>query len=246
MMITTTEMNRYIRQTGIQGWGAEGQERLKNSTAFIAGAGGLGSAVLYYLASCGTGVLRICDYDTVEISNLNRQILHGQKDIGKTKTESALETLSELNPYIRIVPLKERLTPANADDLVGDADIILDCLDNFPARMIINRIAVNRSIPMVHAGISAFQGQLIFLHPPDTPCLACIFPKEVPSKTTQVIGATAGIMGSLQALEAIKYLSGIGGNMKHRMLFFDGNDMSFETMKIVKNPDCTVCGSKTR
>ncbi len=243
-MIAEHELKRYQRQLQINGWGAASQERLKQARVFVAGAGGLGSPLLMYLAVAGVGTIHVCDFDRIEISNLNRQILHNDRKIGMPKADSAKAMLNELNPFTEIIPVKNTLTAKNAGSLVGNSDLIVDCLDNFKTRHILNRISVGRGIPMLHAGVSGLQGQITFLHPPETPCLSCFYPASPKKQVFPILGATAGVLGTLQAMEALKYLSGIGENLKNRLLFFDGQDMKFETIKISRNPRCAVCGKK--
>ncbi|MBP7736015.1 MAG: HesA/MoeB/ThiF family protein [Spirochaetes bacterium] len=240
-MLSNDEIQFYSRQLGIAGWGGAAQERLKSSTVFVAGAGGLGSPVLYYLAAAGIGTLVICDYDTIEMTNLNRQILHEYGKIGQFKVDSAGTSLSELNPFIKVIRVKTKLTKKNAISLVGDPDLIVDCLDNFETRHILNRVSVEKKIPMIHGGVAEFRGQITFLHPPETPCLACFLDRKDRKGKIQVAGATAGVIGSLQASEAIKYCAGIGPALKNRLMFWDGLSMKFETITIRRNPRCRVC-----
>ncbi len=243
-MLSHDEIQFYSRQMGIPGWGRAAQEKLKNSTVFVAGTGGLGSPVLYYLAAAGIGTLVICDYDTIEITNLNRQILHRYEKIGQSKVDSAGTALSAMNPFITIIRINSKLTKKNAESLIGDPDLIIDCLDNFKTRHILNRLSVEKKIPMVHGGIAEFRGQITFLHPPETPCLACILDQKDGKAKMQVAGATAGVIGSLQASEAIKYCAGIGPALKNRLMFWDGISMRFETIAIRRNPRCRVCKDK--
>ena len=240
-MKTGDEQVIYARQINMPGWGAKAQKRLKESTVFVAGAGGLGSPVMFYLAAAGVGTLLACDFDTVDPSNLNRQILHSFEKLGAYKADSARETLLGLNPYGNIIPVKSKIASSNAEGLVGNADIIIDCLDNFKARQILNSVSIKKKIPMVHAGVSEMRGQMTFLHPPETPCLACFLPMKDGKKKNNIVGATAGVMGSLQALEAIKYLTGIGQPLKNRLLFWDGLSLNFEIIGIMKNPRCKAC-----
>ncbi|MBN1498045.1 MAG: HesA/MoeB/ThiF family protein [Spirochaetes bacterium] len=241
-MLSEKEIQFYSRQLGIPLWDPGVQERLKTSRVFVAGAGGLGSAVIYYLASAGVGTITICDSDKVEISNLNRQILHRYEHIGMKKTDSARIAATGLNPFISIQTLPIKIDKANAGEIVGDTDLIIDCLDNFEARFILNAVSVNRGIPMIHAGVSEFQGQITFLHPPATPCLACFIKKDTVTQHNRVAGMTPGILGTMQALEAIKYLTGIDGCMKNRLLFWDGLTMRLESILIKHDPKCSVCG----
>ena len=240
-MLSKAEITRYNRQLLINGWGNEAQEKLKQSTVFVAGVGGLGSPLLYYLAVAGIGTLKICDFDKIDLSNLNRQILHTENEIGILKVDSAYNTLINANPNITIIKVNEKLGEKNTPKIVGDADIIVDCLDNFYTRQLLNETSVKKSIPMIHAGVSGFIGQITFIHPPETPCLACFFPDKVKKEITPIVGATAGILGSLQALEVIKYLTGIGENLKNKLLFWDGLEMNFKTIKLQKNCNCKIC-----
>ena len=242
--LTEKELLRYTRQLPIKGWGPEAQERLKQSKVFVAGTGGLGSPLLFYLAAAGVGSLTLCDYDVVDLTNLNRQILHDTSRVGIEKVLSGRQTLEALNPHIKIEVIPERLTKKNSSDLIGNSDLIADCLDNFEARHLINRVSVKKSIPLIHGGIASFQGQLTLIHPPETPCLACFLPKKDTEKGIPVLGATAGIVGSLQALEALKFLAGFDTTLKNRLLFWDGLAMKFDSMKLSKNPHCKVCGAK--
>jgi molybdopterin-synthase adenylyltransferase len=239
-MTENHEQMMYARQLGLPGWGAKTQERLKQSTVFVAGNGGLGSPVMFYLAAAGIGTLIACDFDVIDITNLNRQILHTFDRIGDMKVESTRKTLHELNPYVTIIPVDKKITASNAAKLMGNADIIVDCLDNFETRHILNAVAVKKRIPMVHAGVAEMRGQVTFLQPPETPCLACII-TEKKSRKQHILGATAGVIGSIQALEVLKYLSGIGTTLKNRLMFWDGVSMNFETISIAKNPRCKVC-----
>ncbi len=242
-MITENDRERYKRQIMIPGWGEAAQEKLARATVFIAGTGGLGSPVSMYLAAAGVGTLVLCDSDSVELSNLNRQVLHNDSRIGRRKVESAMETLHRLNPSLRIIPIRERITRKNASSLTHGAQVLMDCLDNFEARHCLNRVSVKSGIPLVHAGIEGLQGQISFLNPPRTPCLACFHPGSPRKKPVPVLGATAGIMGSLQATEAIKYLTGIGGNLGNRLLFWDGMEMRWASIAVSRNPKCKVCRS---
>jgi len=240
--LSDREKERYQRQMIFEGWGEDAQERLKKSAIFIAGAGGLGSPVSIYLAVAGVGTIRICDFGEPELSNLNRQILHDDSRIGKNKAVSARETLERLNPDAAITPLTDQITEDNVAVLVGQVDLIIDCLDNFDTRHILNRYAVKNSIPMIHAGVYGMQGQMTFIKTPETPCLWCINPGSPPPVVFPIVGATAGVMGCIQALEAIKYLSGVGSNMMSALLIWDGARMEFSLLPQKKVMDCPVCG----
>ena len=242
-MLTEAEKIRYNRQIILPGWGEEGQAKLKQATVFIAGAGGLGSPVAIYLAAAGVGCLRICDCGEPELSNLNRQILHTDADIGKKKVQSAKETLAKINPHVEIVSLPEKIEHENIAQLIADAQILIDCLDNFATRYILNELAVKAGLPFIHAGVYGMSGQLTFIHTPETPCLQCMFPQAPPAETFPVVGATPGIIGSLEALEALKYLIGKEEScLKHKLLIFEGDIGTFTAIRIEKNPACPVCG----
>jgi adenylyltransferase/sulfurtransferase len=241
LQLTEEEKQRYNRQIILPSWGVEGQKKVKKAVVFIAGAGGLGSPVAIYLAAAGIGTIRICDNSEPELSNLNRQILHTDRDIGKKKAISAQETLYTINPYVLVEPLPVLIEKENVDSLVGDAQIIVDCMDNFPTRHILNECAVRKGIPFVHGGVIGMCGQITFIHTPQTPCLKCIYPGSPPRTLFPVVGATPGVIGTLQALEVLKFIIGIGENLKGRLLVWDGERMVFEEIRIKKHSDCPVC-----
>jgi len=245
VMVSLTEYDktRYQRQMLIAGWGEEGQRRLKASRVFLAGAGGLGSPVSVYLAVAGVGELRICDSDRSELSNLNRQMLHSDERLGEWKTVSAKETLQRLNPTIAITTCHDRLEGSNVNSIVGKPDIIVDCLDNFETRYVLNRYSVSTGIPLVHGAIWGMAGQVTFLHPPETPCLRCIFPEEPPKAVFPVVGASPGLAGCIQAMEVLKFLTTVGTNLKGRLLVFDGEEMTFDLLTVRRRPSCPDCGS---
>lgn len=244
MNFSEEELKRYHRQMMMEGWGKETQEKIKKSTVFIAGAGGLGSPVSIYLAVAGVGHIRICDFDSPDWSNLNRQILHDHSRIGTNKAVSAKMTLERLNSAITVTAFTDKIVAENVDRLVGDADLILDCMDNFPTRYLLNESAIRKKIPMVHGSIWGMDGRLSFIQSPETPCLRCLFPDSPPSETFPVLGATPGVIGTLQALEALKYLSGAGAVLKNRLLVWEGSSVEFRTFKARKDPDCPTCGKK--
>ena len=246
MGLSEEELKRYNRQMMMEGWGEETQEKIKNASVFIAGAGGLGSPVSIYLAVAGVGRLRICDFDSPDWTNLNRQILHNHNRIGINKAVSAKQTLEELNPHITVTAFTDKIVAENVDELIGDAELILDCMDNFPTRYLLNESALRKKIPLVHGSIWGLDGRLTFIHAPETPCLRCYFPASPPKEVFPVLGATPGVIGTLQAMEALKYLSGIGKVLKGKLLVWSGNDMSFKTFKGFKDPDCPTCGQAHR
>lgn len=244
MKLTEEELKRYHRQMIMDGWGEATQEKLKNSTVFIAGAGGLGSPVAIYLAVAGIGHIRICDFDSPDWTNLNRQILHDHTRIGTNKAISGKLTIERLNPHVKVTALTDSIIAKNVDELVGDAAIIVDCMDNFATRYLLNESAIRKNIPLVYGSIWGLDGRLSFIKSPETPCLSCIFPEPPPSEIFPVLGATPGVIGSLQALETIKYLTGIGKNIKGKLLVWDGSKTEFRIFKAIKDPHCPVCGDK--
>lgn len=242
MHFSEEELKRYHRQMLMEGWGEDTQKKLKDSTVFVAGAGGLGSPVSIYLSVAGVGHLRICDFDSPDWSNLNRQILHDHTRIGVNKAVSAKMTIEKINPEIQVTSFTDKIVAENVDALVGDADIIMDCMDNFPTRYLLNEAAMRKKIPLVYGSIWGMDGRLSFIHSPETPCLRCLFPEAPPSEVFPVLGTTPGVIGSLQALEAIKYLTGIGTTIKGKLLVWDGARTGFKTFRAMKDPDCVSCG----
>jgi len=232
---------RYGRQVGLIG--AEGQRRLKRATALVVGAGGLGSSVSVYLAVAGVGRIVVVDGDVVETTNLNRQILHRTRDIGRPKAVSAAETIKELNPEVEAQAVALFADEENLKGLVGEADLVVDALDNFPSRYILNRAALERGVPLFHGAISGFDGQATTIIPERTPCLRCVFPRSPPKKTSPALGATCGVIGSIQAGEAIKYLTGRGDLLCGRLLIWDGLRARGDEISIERNPRCPDCGA---
>ena len=239
-MLTDSEIKRYARQTMI--FGEEGQEKLKNSKVFIAGAGGLGSPISIYLAVAGVGNITMVDHDIVELSNLNRQILHGDTDINRKKTESAEETLTNLNSDINVNIITETITDENVLDLVGDSDLIIDAMDNFDTRHTLNKAAFELNIPYFHGAVSGFDGQATTIIPGKTACLNCIFPQSPPKSVFPIIGLTPGLIGVIQATEVVKYITGEGKLLENEILLWDGLKSEVEKVKTNKRPDCEVCG----
>jgi adenylyltransferase/sulfurtransferase len=240
-MLSEEERKRYNRQMLMDGWGEETQRKLKGSTVFIAGAGGLGSPVSIYLAVVGVGNMRICDFDSPDWTNLNRQVLHNHNRLGTNKAVSARETIAELNPDVSVTTITDKIVADNVDDIVGEADIIVDCMDNFPTRYLLNESAIRKGIPLVFGSIYAMDGRMSFINPPETPCLQCIFAEAPPAETFPVVGATPGVMGSLQTMEVIKYLTGIGRNLKGKLMVWDGASAEFKNYKAYRDPACPVC-----
>jgi len=215
-MLSEQELERYDRQMMIKGFGPDGQEKLKGAKVLIAGAGGLGSPIAIYLAVAGVGKLTIVDYDTVSLSNLNRQINHWNKDVDRLKVDSASEKLSALNPDIIINPISDKIEEHNVDDLVGDNDLIVDAMDNVPTRLLLNEVAIKKKIPIFHGAVYGFDGRVTTIIPGVTPCLRCLYPKIPPSSKFPVVGVTPAVIGCIQAAEVIKYIVGIGVDVKKK------------------------------
>ena len=226
-------------------FGDEGQERLKTAHIVIAGAGGLGSPVSLYLAVAGIGTITIIDMDVVDQTNLNRQILHTDRDVGKKKTVSAEEKLMAINPDIRIHAIDSRIDETNAARLVGSADGIVDAMDNYPTRYLLNEVAITKRIPLFHGAIRGFYGQATTIIPGKTPCLKCIFPKAPPKEVFPVVGATPGVIGSVQATEVIKYLLGSGDLLTNRLFVWDGLAGRADEISAERIPCCPACGGLT-
>ncbi len=241
---------RYIRQLKIQQWGETAQHKLQSAHITVVGTGGLGSPVLYYLAAAGVGKLRFIDGDKVDISNLNRQILFSEEDIGAYKAQRAAEKITALNSEIELEYVTDILTAENIETLIPDSDVIVDCLDNFSTRFVLNKYAVSRTIPLVHGGIHGFSGQLTTIIPGETPCLECLFAgMEDPTQEagaripSPVLGAVVGVIGSLQALEAIKIVSNVGTAYAQRLLIYDGLSGNFNEIEVARDVNCPVCAA---
>jgi molybdopterin/thiamine biosynthesis adenylyltransferase len=243
-MLSERERERYKRQMML--FGDEGQEQLKNAHIFIAGAGGLGSPVSLYLAVAGVGTITIADMDAVDLTNLNRQILHFDRDIGRKKTASAEEKLLEINPDITVHAIDAKIDETNAADLVGKADGIVDAMDNYPTRYLLNDVAIDKEIPLFHGGIRGFYGQATTIIPGISPCLKCIFPKAPPMEVFPVVGVTPGLIGMVQATEVVKYLLGIGELLTGRLFIWDGMLAHAEEICVERNPGCEACGGRVQ
>jgi len=237
-----TEDERYDRQMRIPGWGRRGQRRLSRASLLIAGAGGLGSCSAVLLASMGVGRLRIVDRDVVELSNLNRQMLHWERDVGCPKSQSAHAKLLAMNSSIRTEALQAEINDQTVDDLLRGTDGIVDGLDNFEARYLLNREAVERGIPFFHGSVYGLEGRATTVLPGKSPCLRCIYQSAPKPGVFPVAGPVPFLVGSVQALEAAKYILGLGNLLLGRMLVFDGEDLTFREIEIRRNPACPVCG----
>jgi molybdopterin/thiamine biosynthesis adenylyltransferase/rhodanese-related sulfurtransferase len=246
--LTREEILRYSRHLLIPEVGLDGQRKLKASSALVIGTGGLGSPVALYLAAAGIGRIGLVDYDVVDSSNLQRQVIHGTATVGKLKVESARERMLDLNPDIEVEVHNEPFTSENALRIAGDYDILLDGTDNFPTRYLTNDVAVFLGKPNVYASIFRFDGQASVFYAKEGPCYRCLFPEPPPPGLVPscaeggVLGVLPGTIGTIQATEAIKVLLGIGSPLIGRLLLYNALDMSFEFVKLKKNPDCRVCG----
>lgn len=242
MELDKDELERYDRQILIPNFGREAQEKLKSSSVAVVGLGGLGSISSLYLVAAGVGKLVLIDRDRYQLSDLNRQILCSEKDLGRRKVEVAKEKLTSLNSKVEVECLDIEVTKENLEK-IGKVDVIVDGTDNWETRFLLNEYCVANEIPFIHAGVSEFHGHLVTVMPRVGPCLKCIFPRsvETPEKIA-VIGATPCLFASLQVMEAIKLLTGIGKPLSDKMLFLDGKDMEIELIRIRRNPKCEVCG----
>ncbi|HEY6061878.1 MAG TPA: molybdopterin-synthase adenylyltransferase MoeB [Gemmatimonadales bacterium] len=242
------ELIRYSRHLVLPAIGLEGQERLKAARVLIVGAGGLGSPAALYLAAAGVGTLGLVDWDVVDRSNLQRQILHGTGMVGRPKLDSARARIADLNPHVRLETIAARLTSANALDILGGWDVVLDGSDNFPTRYLVNDACVLSGRPNVYGAVLRFEGQVSVFDARHGPCYRCLYrepppPELVPSCAEGgVLGVLPGIIGSLQALEAIKLVTGVGVSLVGRLLLFDGLKLQFREIALTKDPDCAVCG----
>jgi molybdopterin/thiamine biosynthesis adenylyltransferase/rhodanese-related sulfurtransferase len=247
-VLSAAQRVRYSRHTLIPEVGEAGQIKLLESKVLLVGAGGLGSPAGLYLAAAGVGTIATVDADTVDESNLQRQVLHSMASIGMPKTESAKQRIEDLNPDVHVVTYRERLTSENIDDMLEGVDVIVDGTDNFPTRYLLNDASLRHGIPVVHASIFRFEGQLTVFKPFDGPCYRCLFPQPPPPELAPscaeggVLGVLPGIMGSLQASEALKLLLNIGEAPVGRLILFDALDTSFHEVRLRRDPDCPVCG----
>lgn len=241
--LSPEERERYDRQIIIPNFGLEGQEKLKKATVLVVGAGGLGCPVSTYLAAAGAGEIRIVDFDDVALSNLNRQVLHWQENLGQSKALSASGKLARLNPHSVIKPLNEALTEENIGRILSGVDVVVDALDNFETRQLLNQGAVANSVPFIYGGVNGLMGMVTTIVPSKTPCLSCLFPHTAPKEIFPVLGTTPAVIGAIQATEVIKLIVGLGRPLTGRLLVYDGLEMSFSTVNVERDPSCPVCGS---
>ena len=242
--LSSEEALRYHRQIILPEIGEEGQLKLRKARVFLAGVGGLGSVSAYYLAAAGIGRLRLVDKDRVELGNLNRQMLHFSDNIGEAKVRSARDKLRRLNPHCRIEAFHEEITRDNGEEMVGNADLIVDGTDNVETRRILNRVSLKKRIPFVFGGVDGLTGMATTFVPGKTPCFECLFPDEMSFKGPPgVLGPLPGIIAGIQALVTIKFLVGLPhGLLESRILYVDGGAMNFRTIQMGKNSHCRVCG----
>jgi len=248
--ISKEEILRYSRHLIMPEVGMEGQRKLKSAGVLLIGAGGLGSPAGLYLASAGIGRIGIVDFDVVDVTNLQRQVLHSTRDIGRSKLESAKERLSGLNPYVHVETYETRLTSLNALELLREYDVVVDGTDNFPTRYLVNDACVLLGKPNVYGSIFRFEGQASVFSAQGGPCYRCLYPEPPPPGLVPscaeggVLGVLPGIIGSIQALEAIKLIIGRGDPLIGRLLLFDALRFEFRELKLRKNPDCPICGNR--
>jgi molybdopterin-synthase adenylyltransferase len=244
------QLLRYSRHILLNELGVEGQEKLLAAHALVIGAGGLGSPVALYLGSAGVGRITIVDHDHVDATNLQRQIAHTLARVGEPKAHSARDAIAEINPDVQVVPVLSRADDALLDSLVAKADVVLDCTDNFATRHAINRACVRHHRPLVSGAAIRFDGQISVYDPRSTasPCYACLFPESASPEETRcatmgVFAPLVGIIGAMQAAEALKLLCGIGHSLAGRLLMLDGRGMEFSEVRIARTPGCPVCGT---
>jgi sulfur-carrier protein adenylyltransferase/sulfurtransferase len=246
--LSVDEVKRYSRHLIIPEIGMTGQKRLKNAKVLCVGAGGLGSPALLYLAAAGVGTLGIIDFDTVDESNLQRQVIHGQSDVGRPKAESARDSIREINPYVNVVLYKEALSTDNAMQIFSDFDLIVDGTDNFATRYLVNDACVLLGKPYVWGSIFRFDGQASVFWAEYGPCYRCLYPDPPPPGMVPscaeggVLGVLCASIGSIQVNEAIKLITGVGESLAGRLMIYDALEMSYRTVRVRKDPECVICG----
>ena len=252
MKLTNEQLERYARHTVLPQVGVRGQEKILSGKVLIIGAGGLGSPVAMYLAAAGVGTLGLVDYDVVDISNLQRQIIHQIKDAGKAKTISGKETITAMNPDVTVHTYNELLTADNIKDVIKeqDYDFIIDATDNFATKFLINDACVSLQKPFSHAGVIRFEGQTMTYVPDLGPCYRCIFKEPPPQdavltcRQAGILGVVCGVIGTIQATEALKYLLGVGELLTGYLLTYDALTMKFRKVKLPTDKNCVACGNR--
>jgi len=248
MELREDQIERYSRQIILPHVGGKGQEKLLNARVLIIGAGGLGSPCALYLASAGVGKIGIVDSDRVELNNLQRQIIHSMKDVGRPKVESAKDRLFGMNEDVEIVPYNIRVSSKNILDIIKDYDGVVDGSDNFPTRYLVNDACVLSNKQLFHGGILRFDGQAITISPGKSACYRCLFPEPPPPglipncQEAGILGAVAGVIGTIQANEVLKYILGIEGLLEGKLLVFNALNSSFRQVRVPQDPKCPVCG----
>ncbi len=246
-----TQLQRYSRHIIMDGVGTEGQKALLDSDVLVVGAGGLGAPVIAYLAAAGVGTMHIVDADVLERSNLQRQVIHTEDDIGRPKVDSAREFVENLNPDIEVHTHEVELGPDNVESFIDGRDFVVDCSDNFRTRYVVNDACTLAGVPFAHGAVYRFEGQVTtFEGGTDGPCYRCLFPEAPPEEdapdcaTAGILGVVPGTVGTIQATETVKGLMGVGDTLDGRLIFYDAEDMTFEEVPIAPNPECPVCGEE--
>jgi molybdopterin/thiamine biosynthesis adenylyltransferase len=244
MSLSKEQCERYLRNTMLPDVGEEGQKKLLDGRVLVIGAGGLGSPVGLYLAAAGVGKIGVIDADVVDLSNLQRQVLHTTDDLGEAKVDSARETMSAINPDVTVVTYEKRFTSDNAAEILAEYDFAIDATDNFGSKFLIADSCYKAGRPCAHGGIFEFEGQTITVLPGETACYRCIFdsPPEKDPAPAGVMGVLPGVIGTIQATEAMKYLLGIGELLTDRLLVYNALDLNFREIRLNRNPSCPLCG----
>lgn len=246
MRLSRRELERYSRQLSYRELGKAGQKKLKKASVLVVGAGGLGSSISLYLTAAGVGKLRLVELDRLELSNLNRQILYEEGDVGEKKVKLAKERLSKLNSEVEIEALDKKVQKENLSEVVSGMDGIVDATDNFETRYLLNEASFKEKVPFFHGAVEGLEGRASTIIPGETACFRCLYPEPPTKKTPPVIGTTAGIIGEIQATEVIKYFAGIGKLLKNELLIYNGRRMEFRKVKVKKDPKCPVCSNYRR
>jgi adenylyltransferase/sulfurtransferase len=248
MNFTDEQVTRYSRHILLPEVGGKGQKKIAQAKIFIVGAGGLGSPAAFYLAAAGVGTIGLIDGDLVDLSNLQRQVIHQTPDVGRPKVISAKEKIEAINPDVKVLTYEDRLTAKNALDLIKGYDVVIDGVDNFPAKFLINDACFFAEKPLIHGGILRFDGRVTTIVPKQSACYRCVFKQPPPPglvascQEAGVIGVLAGVIGTVQATEALKLVLGIGRPLTNRMLDYDARKTSFREIKVKRNPHCPLCG----
>jgi molybdopterin/thiamine biosynthesis adenylyltransferase len=245
---TEDQLERYSRHILLKDVGVEGQEKIMDAKVFIVGAGGLGAPVALYLAAAGVGKIGIADFDTVDLSNLQRQVIHFTADVGRLKVESAANKMRAINPDVNVVVHNEMVVASNIRELIRGYDFVIDGTDNFAAKFLINDACILENIPYSHGGILRFDGQTMTIKPKESACYRCVFGVAPPANAVPtcsqagVLGAIAGMLGTMQAAECLKFITGAGELLTNKLLAFDAKTMSFRKVNLKRNVKCAVCG----